>query len=138
MRTTLAVLATLLLALGASAQTAEFGRASGGTIDAITKAPHQSSGSLSLSRSAGGTGYEGSFGGEVLEDHLWFFGAASVLPQMHFSPAVDWKTAATTLRSTPAAQQDFADFAKFLNLRTTAVLSDRTTLGVTFSRSDLH
>lgn len=135
MRTPLAVLATLLLASAAMAQSAEFGRASGGTIDAIAKAPRQTSGSLSLSRGTGGTGYEGTFGGEVLKDHLWFFGAASVLPQVRFTQPVDWKTAATSFRATPAQQPDFS---KFLTLRTTAVLSDQTTLGVTFSRSDVH
>src|SRR3954453_13689605 len=103
MSRTLALLATLILTLGAFAQTAEFGHASGGTIDAITKVPRQTSGSLSLSRATGGTGYEGSLGGELVKDHLWFFAAASVLPNIQFDPKttaqqVDWKNAATTFR----------------------------------------
>jgi len=135
MRTILA-LVTSLFALAVFAQSAEFGRASGGTIDAITKAPRQTSGSLSLTRSTGGTGYEGSLGGELVKDHLWFFGAASVLPQMQFTPSrqqVDWKNAATTFRPVQPQQQDFSSF---LMLRPTSVLSDQTTFDISFSRRD--
>lgn len=136
MRPILAVLVTQMLALGVFAQTAEFGHASGGTIDAITKAPRQTAGSLSLSRGTGGTGYEGSVGGEAIKDRLWFFAAASVLPQMQFTPSrqqVDWKNAATTFHPMQSQQRDFSSF---LTLRATSVLSDKTTFDFSFSKRD--
>jgi hypothetical protein len=152
MRKTLAVLVTQMLALGVFAQTAEFGRASGGTIDAITKAPRQTSGSLSLSRSNGGTGYEGSLGGELVKDHLWFFAAASVLPQVQLTPAnlktidakmtaqpVDWTNVSATFRS--PQQSTFSALggsvpSSFLSLHTRSVLSNSTTLDFSFSRTN--
>lgn len=138
MRTILAVLVIQMFSLGALAQTAEFGRASGGTIDAITKAPHQTSGSLSLSRSNGGTGYEGSLGGEVVKDRIWFFAAASILPSIQFTKAtaqpVDWTNVTATFRESrqPAVP------STFLSLRSTSVLSDRTMLNFSFSRRDTN
>ncbi len=97
-RTLLLTLAAQLLAHGALAQSVtepsaiEFGRASGGTIHAIAKAPRQLSGSLSLTQSSGtryGRGYDGTLGGELLDDRMWFFASASILPQMRvFNPQI--------------------------------------------------
>src|SRR6266568_1153049 len=80
----------------------EYGRTSGGELSLFTKQPNSLSGSLgiSLSRSTlfGGNrkGYEGTLGGTVIADRLWFFGSmqrndalgfASALPQIETAPA---------------------------------------------------
>jgi hypothetical protein len=150
-RILLAALVTLMLAFGAAAQsdsTSEFGRASGGSIDAITKAPRQLSGSLSLSRSSLGSGYQGSLGGEVLDDRLWFFAAASVLPAIQFATPeitaidakataqpVDWAavTASFTQLQRPVSISTVP--SSFLSLRSTTMLSDRSMLNVSVSVS---
>ena len=87
-RTLLVLLGAQMFALAAFAQTdasapvsAEFGRASGGAIDVMTKGPSRISGTLSFTHSAGlfgGARYEGSLGGTIVPDRLWFFSAASV------------------------------------------------------------
>jgi hypothetical protein len=122
-RTLLLTLAAQVLALGALAQSVtepsaiEFGRASGGTIHAIAKAPRQLSGSLSLTQSTGarsGRGYDATLGGELLDERVWFFGTASILPQMRvFNPqirAIEAKTAAQPVDWTAVT-------ASFLSLR---------------------
>ena len=150
-RTLLALVASQLIALGAIAQSdAEFGRASGGTIDAITKAPRQLSGSLALSHSTRGEGYEGSLGGQLVPDRLWFFASASVLPNMQFSNAdltavdakataqpVDWSTVTASFSQSrqPAFFASPALPTSFLSLRSTSMVSDRMMLNFSFSRS---
>lgn len=155
-RTLLPLLLAQLLALGAAAQS-EFGRASGGTIDAITKAPRQSSGSLTLTHSTGaarGQGYEGTLGGELLDDRAWFFASAAILPQMQFStpnlPTLDAKATAQPVDWTSVTAsfsrlrqpvpgttlQTGSLSSSFLSLRSTSVLSDRMTLGFSFSRQE--
>jgi hypothetical protein len=153
MRTLLALVATLLLALGAAAQSAtEFGRASGGDVKAITKAPRQTSGTLGLTHSNRGLGYEGSLGGELVDDRLWFFAAASVLPRTQFSTSeltaidgkataqpVDWTSVTAAFShvfpKTPVTPLDGALPTSFLSLRSTSVLSDRMTLDVSVTRT---
>lgn len=145
MRTLLALAAILLLALSAAAQSdpAEFGRASGGTIELITKAPRQTSGSLSLTRSTGGQGYEGTIGGTLLDDRVWFFGAASTFPGMYAKATaqpVDWSNITATWSG---GLQPAGDGLKpvaprsdsFLSLRSTSVISDRMMLNISISRS---
>ena len=158
MRALAALLVLQLLALGAAAQSdtaaarpaAEFGHASSGSIDAITKGSSRFSGSLSLSRSAfGGTGYGATLGGEVLKDHLWVFAAASVLPRIQFSNAelpaldakataqpVDWAavTASFTRLRQPLAL-DGSLPSSFLSLRSTTLLSERMMLNISFSKT---
>ena len=134
-RTLLALAAVSLLALGAAAQSsAEFGRATGGSISGITKAPSQLSGSLSLSHATGGTGYGGTLGGEILEDRLWFFAGASFLPAIDvkaIAQPVDW----TVVTASVTKPNDVALPESFLSLRSTSVLSDRMSLDFSFSRS---
>jgi hypothetical protein len=113
---------------------AEFGRASGGSIDVITKGPHQFSGSLSLGHSLGGMrgqGYNGTIGGTLVNDRVWFFGSAALDATSTAQP-FDWNTITTSLRRSeqPPATQP----ASFLMLRSTSALSDRTTLNVNLSR----
>jgi len=151
MRTLVALLVLQLLALGAAAQSesGEYGRASGGSIDGITKGPNRLSGSLSLSHSTGvfgGAGYGASLGGEVLKDHLWVFAAASVLPRIQFSnpdltaiaakataQPVDWSS--VTASFSQLRQNDILLPYSFLSLRSTTMLSDRMMLNLSVSRS---
>lgn len=80
-RALIALLAAQLIAAVAMAQNAsssEFGRASGGQIDVLTKATRQLSGSLgmTLSGSSGQfDGYGATLGGTIVQDRLWFFGS---------------------------------------------------------------
>jgi hypothetical protein len=156
-RTLLALLAMQLLALSALAQSSdEFGRASGGSISAITKTPSAFSGSLSLTHSIGrGQGYDGSVGGKLLDDRLWFFAAAAVLPNIQFSTPgiasidakatakpVDWTTVTAAFSrlqqpvfATSVTPVDGSLSTSFLSLRSTSMLSDRTMLNISVSRS---
>ena len=154
-RTLLALVVAHLLAAAAFAQS-EYGRASGGTIEGITKGPSQFSGSLTLSQSvgsSGGRGYEASLGGELLDDRLWFFGAASVLPQVRFSTPgitafdakatanpVDWTSVTASFHrlqqpglATMPQPYDGSLPSSFLSLRSTSILSDRMILDFSFS-----
>lgn len=85
-----ALLLSQLFAAAAFAQSAEapheFGRASGGEIELITKDSSRLSGTLGMSLSKSqlpfATGstrtnrYEGNLGGTILDDRLWFFASA--------------------------------------------------------------
>lgn len=162
-RTLLALLVTQILALGAVAQSGtaaapasgEFGRAFGGTIDAVTKGRRPLSGSLGMTRSTGalrGDAYEGTLGGELLDDRMWFFAAATVLPRMQFStaniPALDAKATAQPVDWT-AVTGSFSQLglatvpqandrplpSSFLSLRSTSTLSNQMTLDFSFSRA---
>lgn len=150
------VIAAQLLAVASFAQSEEFGRASGGSIEAITKAPRQLSGSLGLTHSTHGEGYEGSLGGEILQDKLWFFAAASVLPQVQFSAPqinafeakataqpVDWTNVTASFSrlqqpvfgTTSLTPIDGTVPSSFLSLRSTSLITDRMMLNFSFTRS---
>ena len=159
-RTILPLAATLsLLALPALAQsTSEFGRTDAGPIVMTTKSPGQQlSGTFSLSRSAArsGTGYDGSLGGTIVQDRLWFFASAAVLPQLRIAPAfssspatgslhaidakvdtqpVDWSNVSASFRRS----QDAAVFgtvpSSWLSLRSTSMLSDHSMLELSFTQ----
>ena len=143
MRTLLALLILSMSALGAAAQSDnEYGRASSGAIAAITKGSSQFSGSLSLTQSTGGSGYGGTFGGEVLKDHIWVFAAAAVLPRIQFSNVIDAKVTAqpvdwsnVTASFSQPRQNDVLLPSSFLSLRSTTMLSERTMLNISVSRS---
>lgn len=148
-RTLLAFVAVTLFAAAAFAQSSEeFGRASGGSLELITKAPRQFSGTLSLSHSVGGfrgQSYDGSAGGAIVNDRVWFFAAATVLPRVQFSTnavdtrataqPVDWSNATATFRRsetpTPASTP-----SSFLSLRSTTMVSDHMVFDVSVSRSN--
>lgn len=84
-RAVTAFLLVQLIALAAFAQSAEFGRATGGEIVMTTKRPASFSGSLDLSLSSGsdvfGRGSAAAYGiaagGTLLRDRLWFFASGS-------------------------------------------------------------
>ncbi len=71
-----ALLTTMTLSAAAFAQSAEFGRTSGGQLDVAMKSPSGFSGSLGLttSRSSGLSRYGGTYGGTIVKDRMWFFG----------------------------------------------------------------
>ncbi len=76
-RLALAVFLSQLFAAAAFAQSAgEFGQASGGSIDTITKHSSRLSGSLSLSAGVG-KGYDATLGGTLVPDRVWFFASAA-------------------------------------------------------------
>lgn len=150
-RRLLPLLVINLVAVAALAQTdAEFSRASGGVIDGITKAPSKTSGSLSLTHSTGlfgGRGYEGTLGGELVADRLWFFGAGSVLPGARLSSAkvttqpVDWNSVTASFSQvrqplfTTTLQPAFGSLPRsFLSLHSTAMLSNQMMLNVSLSQ----
>jgi hypothetical protein len=74
---TISSVAVMLTLVAGTALAQEFGRASGGELNVLTKQPSEFSGSLGLSRSSlfGGRGYEGTLGGSLLKDKMWFFGS---------------------------------------------------------------
>jgi len=147
----------LVIAVSAVAQSAEFDRASGGELRAITKSPSNLSGSFRLSTGSGllrGRGYDATVGGKV-SDKIYFFGAGSILPQAHFNNAfttakttaqpVDWSSVTAsfqqyrqpTLGATTLQPLDGTSFSRsFLSLHSTTMLSDRAAMTFSFSRSN--
>jgi len=131
----------LVIAVSAVAQSAEFDRASGGELRAITKSPSNLSGSFRIST---GRGYDATFGGSV-SDKLFFFGAGSVLPRAHF---VEGKTTAQPVdwNSVTASFQQFRQPVlgtttlshSFLSLHSTTMLSDHATMTFNVSRSNAN
>lgn len=76
---------------------AEFGRASGGQIEALIKQPNQFSGSLGLTSSRSSDGlfpggssrrYGATLGGTLLKDRAWFFGTAETGSGLPFDRAL--------------------------------------------------
>jgi len=148
MRRLLLPLLLQLVTLAAFAQaSAEFGRASGGMLETITKTSRHTSASFTL---LSGHGYEGTLGGQLLADRLWFFGSASLLPRTTLSN-VNLTTRQAKATAQPvdwtSVTASFSDFRQptpspgslsqsFLSLRSTSVLSDRMTLDWSVSRSN--
>lgn len=141
-----------LVAVATFAQvSAEFGRGDGGTLEAITKTARHTSGSLGLWN---GRGYDGSLGGQLLADRLWFFASASILPRTRLSndvstpiaarataQPVDWSSLTASFSHAPQTsfattpQANGVSFPQsFLSLRSTTILSDRTTLDISISQ----
>ncbi len=119
-----ALLFTQMIAGVAMAQgtTSEFSRVSGGQIELLAKQTRRLSGSLGITMSRSGNrlrGYEATLGGTIVEDRLWFFGAAHQSERLQF---------ASTLRET-APPLTASTFDGKLN----AQLSDRHSLAASFS-----
>ena len=100
---------SLLFATAVFAQ--EFGRTSGGDIDLITKHPRQLSGSLGFSAGSA-TGFDGTLGGTLVKDRVWFFATAE-----------------------KNQQPLFASPSQNSNAKLTANLGDRQTLATSFAAS---
>jgi hypothetical protein len=154
MRRLLLALLIQLAALAAFAQASgEFGRASGGMLETIAKTPRHTSASFTL---LSGHGYEGTLGGQLVADRLWFFGSGSLLPRTSLSNVnmtnvnakataqpVDWTNVTASfsdfrqpLFSTTLTPNSGSLSQSFLSLRSTAVLSDRMILDLSVSRSN--
>ena len=103
---------SLLFATAVFAQ--EFGRTSGGDIDLITKHPQQLSGSLGFSAGSG-RGFDGTLGGTLVKDRVWFFATAEKNQQPLF------------------ASQNIN--TQNINTKLTANLGDRQTLATSFAAS---
>jgi hypothetical protein len=140
----------------------EYGRTSGGQLNLFTKQPNRLSGSLgiSLSRSLFGSnlkGYEGTLGGTVIADRLWFFGSmqrndtlrfASALPQIETAPAtygkVDAHLGDRQSLSAIAARTQLSTStlstvpASFLSMHYTGIISSNSFFTASVSQSVAH
>ena len=89
-RAGIAIVVAYFVTAALFAQSTEFGRGSGGEIEAMVKRPSTLSGSFTLSQSlglsGGGRSYLGTAGGTLLKDRLWFFGSAQINDGMRFQP----------------------------------------------------
>lgn len=155
----LALFLTLMMAIPLLAQ--EFGRVDGGQIKVLTKAPKKMSGSLGISRSSqAANGYEATLGGEILDDRIWFFAAASILPEVSVSSRVgtvdaklDGQLGSRSTLGASFSQQETQEIgampaiapSSFLSLRYTGVISEniffnasatRTTISNSTARTD--
>lgn len=161
-RTGVALFLTLMMTDAVLGQ--EFGSVSGGQIKVLTKGPKKMSGSLGISRSSQAVnGYEATLGGELLDERIWFFAAASILPEVSVSSRVGTIDAKldtqlgsrSTLGASFSQQPGEPAFAtnivpaivpsSFLSLRYTGVISEsiffnasatRTTISSTSNRPD--
>ena len=109
--------AALLIAqlITAAVMAQEFGRTSGGQIEAITKNSDKLSASLSMMMGGASgryRGYEATLGGTVIEDRLWFFGSAFQQNTTRFESS-----------TIPALQQ--ADIDRLTFGKATAQIGDR-------------
>ena len=112
-RTIAALLIAQLVTVAAVAQ--EFGRTSGGQIEATTKSSDKLSASFSMMMSGSASryrGYEATLGGTIIEDRLWFFGSAFQQNGSRFGTS-----------SIPALQQSDIDRLAFG--KATAQIGDR-------------
>lgn len=153
-RPALALFLTLMMAAGVFAQ--EFGSVSGGQIKVLTKAPKKMSGSLGVSRSSQAVnGYEATLGGELLDDRIWFFAAASILPEVSVSSRVGTLDAKldtqlgsrSTLGASFSQQQGEGALASnfvpaivpssFLSLRYTGVISENIFFNASATRTTI-
>jgi hypothetical protein len=151
MRLSVALLVAQMFAGAVLAQ--EFTSVSGGEVELLTKGPKKLSGSLGLTRSNQSlNGYEATLGGTILEDRMWFFAAASILPEVSLSSnvgAIDAKLNAQ-LGSRNTVGASYSEFnqsiagspvvptivpSSFLSLRYTSVISDNIFFNASFLRS---
>lgn len=153
-RMALALAVSQLVAFAALAQSAEFGRASGGEISVITKQPRRLSGSLGFSQSSGaarGQGYNATVGGSALDERLWFFASAAALPALQFASnyqavdakvtaqPVDWSSISASFSEgrqpigNALQMQNGTLPSSFLSLRSTSMLSDSMVLNFSFT-----
>ena len=135
----LAFAVTSLLASAAFAQSAsEFGRASGGEIEAIAKHSSKLSGSSDLMH-GGGSRSEASVGGTLVDDRVWFFGSASRAltngtAKIDAQP-IDWNhITATYGRMEPAIETPLALPTSFLTLHSTTMFSPNAMMSFSYSQ----
>ncbi len=66
----------IILLLSAPAFAQEFGRGTGGELSLLAKRPTQISGAFGFSFGHGSNAFDGSLGGTLVPDRLWFFASA--------------------------------------------------------------
>src|SRR5215212_8068925 len=122
-RVVAALFLSLVVSASAFAQDAatpagiEFGRASGGAIELMTKHARPFSGTLSLTQ-GGSRGYGATLGGTLVPDRVWFFASA--------------------LKSTPLATSQYVQqpsSAPALNAKMFGQLGDRQNLVASFAKT---
>jgi hypothetical protein len=145
------VVAVFLIASVAAAE--EFGRVSGGEMKLVPKGNSSFSGSLGVSMSnQSGRGYEGTLGGTLVDDRVWFFAAGQHqerriftgfedlgFPQQTVSNTFDTKLVANIGdRQNLAASFNMGTQplipSNFLSLRYTGVISSNMFVNVSVSR----
>ena len=160
-RAGLAILVAPFFAVALFGQSAEFGRSSGGEVEALTKHPANWSGSLSLSRALGpfagsAKGYDGSLGGTLLKERLWFFGSAQINNAVRFEPMLSAAPARTipvsafgkvtanagdanAFVATAGRGSNFATLpSSFMTLHYTGLVSNNMVITGTISRDSLR
>lgn len=116
-----ALLVVLLVAVAVAGQERVTGETSayGGELRMIAKAPAQTSGSLGISLMGNGLkGYEGTFGGTLVKDRMWFFASAE-------------RNDGTGSRSSVSPMPEFLR-SEGLSGKLDAQLGDRQSLGAAF------
>ncbi len=138
-----ALFLSLILAASAFAQsTNEFGRASAGELDFVTKHPNRLSGSFDLGFGSGKI-FGTTLGGTLLKDRMWFF--ASVEKSDPVFAAARLNTTAKMSTNLDERQNLTVNGSKlsmplpssFLSLHYTGVVSSNMFFSVTASRSDV-
>ena len=143
-----AALLIVLAQLAAGAALAqEYGRASGGQLQLFTKQPSNFSGSLgfTLSRSLFGDnlkGYEGSLGGTLVPDRMWFFGSMQRNDVMNFTPSSSPLFGKFSAQLGEKQTIDASNFtalpASFRSLHYTGIISPNSFFSATVSQSATH
>ncbi len=131
----------LALAIGgtAFAQSAEFGRVSGGQIELATKSPSKLSGSLSFTLGTG-LNFGATAGGTIVKDRLWFFGSAQQNEPRFSAPMIQTPRFDAKLSTQMGNRNDFgASFNggrdSFLSMRYTGIVSSNMFITATVSRT---
>ena len=143
--TLLALALTSCITATAFAQSsAEFGRASGGQLDLVVKAPSRFSGSLGLrtALSNGLRGYGATFGGTVVKDRVWFFATADH-NEMRFPSTVranlgDRRNSLGASFRTQKNVMPATIPSSFLSLRYTGIVSSNMFVTATMSQTSSH
>ena len=125
----------LALLLAAPALAQEYGRSTGGQLDVFTKQPSGFSGSFGISRSSlfGTNGFEGTLGGSLVPDKMWFFasGLKTDAPTVNRLTIVVPRYASPTLTYAPTPSW-------FGNVKSTNILSPSSFFTVNVSQSIAH
>lgn len=149
-----ALVLVLLTLIASAAFAEEFGRVSGGEMKLVTKGRSQFSGSLGMSLSdRSEPGYEGTLGGTLVDDRVWFFASAQqqdrriftnfeglAIPEQRVATMLDTKVVANIgdrqnlAASFNTGGQPFVP-TNFLSLRYTGVISSNMFFNATISRS---
>lgn len=120
-RAAFALFLSQLFAVAVFAQ--EFGRATGGNIDLITKHTQPFSGSLALSAGTG-RGFDLGLGGTLVKDRVWFFATAERKSARMFTQLGDNQSVTASAVALPSS---------FLSLHYTGIVSNNMFVTASFS-----